>query len=213
MVLSREEVARLIAACNNLKPDGAVARLRDRTASRQVVSLKVSDVDSGRMTLPEVEQGKGRKDRYAMLSPCCWSGCACGGGRSGAGQDARWRLVVPGPQPDRVAEPAPTQSRCSGRRPGGGIDKRVSMHTLRHCFATHLLEQKVDIRIIQALLGHKKLDTTVIYTRSPPTCCANRQSAGDAAAGVGASWLAPHWRSRTSSAPSGRRGVSPSTVT
>ena len=84
------------------------------------------------------------------------------------------------------------------------IDKRVSLHTLRHCFATHLLEQKVDIRVIQVLLGHKKIETTVLYTQvatevlrevvSPLEPCRRRR---------GAAWAGRPWRLPTSSTPTG----------
>ena len=96
-----------------------------------------------------------------------------------------------------------------------GIDKRVSMHTLRHSFATHLLEQKVDIRVIQVLLGHKKLETTALYTHvatellreviSPLETLARRRRPPP--------WGAPPWRSPTSSAPTGRPGGRRSAVT
>ena len=164
VVLSREEVARLIAATGNLKHQTALsvaygAGLR----ASEVVALKVGDIDSQRMTL-RIEQGKGHKDRYAMLRRCCSSACASGGGWPGPGQDARWRLAV-SRSTGRVTEHPPAQSGRACRREGAQIDKRVSMHTLRHSFATHLLEQKVDIRVIQVLLGHKKLETTALYTQ------------------------------------------------
>ena len=166
VVLSREEVARLIAACNNLKHQTALS-LAYATGLRasEVVSLKVSDVDSGRMTL-RVEQGKGRKDRYAMLSPLLlerlrvWWRVARAQGKM---LDGGW--LFPGLNPIESLSPRQLNRAVQAAALAAGIDKRVSMHTLRHCFATHLLEQKVDIRIIQALLGHKKLDTTVIYTQ------------------------------------------------
>ena len=166
VVLSREEIARLIAACNNLKHQTALS-LAYATGLRasEVVSLKVSDVDSGRMTL-RVEQGKGRKDRYAMLSPLLlerlrvWWRVARAQGKM---LDGGW--LFPGLNPIESLSPRQLNRAVQAAALAAGIDKRVSMHTLRHCFATHLLEQKVDIRIIQALLGHKKLDTTVIYTQ------------------------------------------------
>jgi site-specific recombinase XerD len=166
VVLSGEEIARLIAACNNLKHQTALS-LAYATGLRasEVVSLKVSDVDSGRMTL-RVEQGKGRKDRYAMLSPLLlerlrvWWRVARAQGKM---LDGGW--LFPGLNPIESLSPRQLNRAVQAAALAAGIDKRVSMHTLRHCFATHLLEQKVDIRIIQALLGHKKLDTTVIYTQ------------------------------------------------
>ena len=165
VVLSRDEVARLIAAAGSLKTQTALslaygAGLR----AGEVVALKTGDVDSTRMTL-RIEQAKGRKDRYALLSPLMLERLR-----------AWWRyarpqqLVAPGgwlfPGPDRVS---PLTTRQLNRAvhaaaAAAGITKRVSMHTLRHCFATHLLEQKEDIRVIQVLLGHKRIDTTTVYT-------------------------------------------------
>jgi site-specific recombinase XerD len=165
VVLSREEVARLIAAARNLKHQTALsvaygAGLR----AGEVIALKVSDVDSERMTL-RVEQGKGGKDRYALLSPVLlerlrtwWrvghaQGKILPGGWLFPGLDPVDRLSAR--QLNRAIKDAALAAK---------IDKRVSMHTLRHSFATHLLEQKVDIRVIQVLLGHKKLETTSVYT-------------------------------------------------
>ena len=147
-------MARLIEAAGSLKYQTALslaygAGLR----AGEVVALKTTDVDSSRMTL-RIEQAKGRKDRYALLSPLMLERLR-----------AWWRyaqpkgLVVPGgwlfPGQDRVNPLTPRQLNRAVHAAAGaaGIDQRVSMHTLRHCFATHLLEQKEDIRVIQVLLG------------------------------------------------------------
>jgi len=165
VVLSGEEVARLIAAAPNAKYQAALsvaygAGLR----ASEVVALKVTDVDGERMTL-RVEQGKGRKDRYAMLSPVllerlrAWwrvghaQGKMLPGGWLFPGQNAMEQMSTR--QLNRAVHMAADAAH---------IDKRVSPHTLRHSFATHLLEQKVDIRVIQVLLGHKRLETTSLYT-------------------------------------------------
>ena len=160
VVLSPEEVARLLNAAPGLKYKAALsvaygAGLR----AAEVVSLKVCDIDSKRMII-RVEQGKGRKDRYVMLSASLlellrgW-----------------WRAARPQgwlfPGRDRV-QPMTTRQlnrACHAAAQMAEIDKRVSLHTLRHSFATHLLEQNVDVRVIQVLLGHAKLDTTALYTR------------------------------------------------
>jgi site-specific recombinase XerD len=164
--ITLEEVARLIAACNNLKHQTALS-LAYATGLRasEVVSLKVSDVDSGRMTL-RVEQGKGRKDRYAMLSPVLlerlrvWWKVARAQGKM---LDGGW--LFPGLNPIESLSTRQLNRAIHAAAEAAQIDKRVSMHTLRHSFATHLLEQKVDIRVIQVLLGHKKLETTALYTQ------------------------------------------------
>jgi integrase/recombinase XerD len=160
VVLSPEEVARFLDAAPGLKYKAALsvaygAGLR----AAEVISLKVSDIDSKRMVI-RVEQGKGRKDRYVMLSPHLlellrgW-----------------WRAARPQgwlfPGRDRV-QPMTTRQlnrACHAAAHMAEINKRVSLHTLRHSFATHLLEQNIDIRVIQVLLGHTKLDTTALYTR------------------------------------------------
>jgi integrase/recombinase XerD len=125
----------------------------------EVVALKVSDIDSQRMML-RVEQGKGHKDRYVMLSPQLlellrdW-----------------WRIarprawLFPGQNPINPMTARQLNRACHAAARVAEITKRVSPHTLRHSFATHLLEQNIDIRIIQVLLGHAKLDTTALYTR------------------------------------------------
>ena len=166
VVLSPEEVRRLIAAATNLKHQTALsvaygAGLR----ASEVVALRVSDIDSQRMTL-RIEQGKGRRDRYAMLSPVLlerlrvwWrvahaQGCMLDGG---------W--LFPGMDPVDPLTPRQLNRAIQSAAEAAQIDKHVSMHTLRHSFATHLLEQKEDIRVIQVLLGHRKIETTTLYTQ------------------------------------------------
>jgi integrase/recombinase XerD len=159
-VLSSEEVVHLLEAAPGPKYKAALgvaygAGLR----VSEVVSLKVSDVDSKRMLL-KVEQGKGRKDRLAMLSPQLL----------GLLRDwyriARPRVwLFPGQDPTNHLTPRQLNRAVHVAAHMAGIRKRVTPHTLRHSFATHLLEQNVDIRVIQTLLGHAKLDTTALYTR------------------------------------------------
>jgi integrase/recombinase XerD len=165
VVLSRDEAARLIAAAPNLKSQTALS-IAYGTGLRvsEVIALKVTDIDSKRMTL-RVEQGKGRKDRYAMLSPVLLDRLR-----------AWWRLahaqgkmlpngwLFPGLDPMDPLTARQLNRAVHSAAQAAKIDKHVSMHTLRHSFATHLLEQKVDIRVIQVMLGHKKLETTSIYT-------------------------------------------------
>jgi len=166
VVLSREEVARLIAAAANLKHQTALS-LAYGTGLRasEVVSLKVGDIDSQRMTL-RVEQGKGSKDRYAMLSPVLlerlrvWWRVARAQGKM---LEGGW--LFPGMNPVDPLTTRQLNRAIHMAAESAHIDKRVSMHTLRHSFATHLLEQKVDIRVIQVLLGHKKLETTAMYAQ------------------------------------------------
>ena len=165
VVLSREEAARLIAAASNLKDKTALS-IAYGTGLRvsEIVALKVGDIDSERMTL-RVDQGKGRKDRYAMLSPVllerlrAWWRYAHAQGKMLPGG---W--LFPGMDPVDPLTARQLNRAVHTAALAAGIDKRGSMHTLRHSFATHLLEQKVDIRVIQVMLGHKKLETTSIYT-------------------------------------------------
>ena len=166
VILSPEEVARLLDAAPGLKAKAALsvsygAGLR----ASEVVSLKITDIDSSRQVI-RVEQGKGRKDRYAMLSPdllallrSWWRT----GRAKGVMLPGGW--LFPGQNPVNHLTTRQLNRMFRAAKEAAEIDKRVSLHTLRHCFATHLLEQKVDIRVIQVLLGHKKLDTTAHYSR------------------------------------------------
>ena len=166
VVLSRDEVARLLAASGNLKHKTALsvaygAGLR----VSEVCALKVSDVDSQRMAL-RIEQGKGSKDRYAMLSPVLleqlrvWWRHAHAQGKMLPGG---W--LFPGMTPLEPLTIRQLNRAVHAAAEAAGINKRVTTHTLRHSFATHLLERKVDIRVIQVLMGHKKLDTTARYAQ------------------------------------------------
>ena len=160
VVLSQEEVARLLEAAPGLKYKAALsvaygAGLR----VSEVANLKVSDIDSQRMML-RVEPGKGQRDRYVMLSPQLlellrdwwW-----------AARPQVW--LFPGQNPINPVTARQLNRAVTAAKTLAGISKRVSPHTLRHSFATHLLEQKTDIRVIQVLLGHAKLETTALYTR------------------------------------------------
>jgi site-specific recombinase XerD len=165
VVLSPQEVSRLIGAARNLKHQAALsvaygAGLR----ASEVIALKVGDVDSQRMTL-RVEQGKGAKDRYAMLSPLLLQRLRTWwrvGRAQGKILPGGW--LFPGLDPMDPLTPRQLNRAVHDAAEAARIDKRVTTHTLRHSFATHLLERKVDIRVIQVLLGHKKLETTSIYT-------------------------------------------------
>jgi site-specific recombinase XerD len=166
VILSRDEVGRLIAAAGNLKHQTALAvAYGTGLRASEVVALKVGDIDSQRMTL-RVEQGKGQKDRYAMLSPILlerlrvWWRVARAQGKM---LDGGW--LFPGLNPIESLSTRQLNRAIHAAAEAAGIDKRVSMHTLRHSFATHLLEQKVDIRVIQVMLGHKKLETTALYAQ------------------------------------------------
>ena len=159
-VLSADEVVRFLEAVSSLK-----ARVAFTTAYAsglrvsEVAALKVRDVDSGRMVM-RIEHGKGGKERYVMLSAPL-----LGILRS------YWRLtrpslyLFPGRTADKPIEPTVLHAACRSAAAAAGLDKRVSVHVLRHSFATHLLESGVDIRIIQVLLGHENLSTTARYTR------------------------------------------------
>ncbi len=160
VVLSPEEVARFIEAAPSIKYKAAFsAAYGAGLRVSEVAALKVSDIDSQRMMI-RIEQGKGRKDRYAMLSPRLlhllrdW-----------------WRIarpqgwLFPGQNPINPLSTRQLNRACHMAASLAEIGKRVSPHTLRHSFATHLLEQDIDIRVIQVLLGHARLDTTALYTR------------------------------------------------
>ena len=160
VVLTPDEVARLLQAAPGLKWRTALsvaygAGLR----AAEVVGLKVGDIDSQRMRI-RVEQGKGRRDRDALLSPHLLATLR------------NWWKVARPPVwlfPNRLTSFNAVTPRSLNRAfhvavRTAGISKPVCLHTLRHCFATHLLEQNVDVRVIQVLLGHKKLETTSVYT-------------------------------------------------
>jgi len=120
--------------------------------------LEVADLDSARQTV-RVRQGKGRKDRYVMLSPRLlellrqyWK----------AYRPAR--LLFPGMDPERPLAERTLQDALREARQKAGLSPQVTAHTLRHCFASHLLEAGVNVRVIQLLLGHASLKTTARYT-------------------------------------------------
>ena len=121
------------------------------------------------MTL-RVEQGRACGPLRHASARCCWSGCAPLWRLGHAqGKIRRWLVVWPGPTDHVTARQLNRAVHLAAAT--AGIDKRITPHGLRHAFATHLLEQKVDIRVIQVLLGHG-LDTTTPYAAVAPTCCA-----------------------------------------
>jgi site-specific recombinase XerD len=134
------------------------------------VSLKVADIDSERMLI-QVRHGKGARDRTVMLSPQLLTILR-----------TYWRLarprewLFPGRDETKPIDVQVLHAACRSATRAAGLSKRVSVHTLRHSFATHLLESGVDIRIIHVLLGHKSLSTTARYTQVATTTIARTQS-------------------------------------
>ncbi len=165
-VLTSLEIQALLDAAPGPKAKAAMAVAYGAgLRASEVVNLRAGDIDSARMLL-RVEQGKGQKDRHAMLSPQLLDIL-----RAWWREGRRRGVLMPGgwlfPGRDRLT---PLTARQLGRMVHAaaamaGIEKRVSPHTLRHSFATHLLENGTDIRVIQVLLGHAKLETTTRYAQ------------------------------------------------
>jgi integrase/recombinase XerD len=164
VVLSGEELVRFFAAIASLKHRASLmtayaAGLR----VSEVTALHVEDIDSRRMVI-HVRQGKGSKDRYVMLSPkllellrAYWK----------AARPRAW--LFPGSDPERPITTSAVRKACQRAREAAGLGKHVTVHTLRHSFATHLLEAGTDLRTIQVLLGHHSPRTTAVYTHVSPT--------------------------------------------
>jgi len=157
-VLSREEVDRLISAIPNLKHRTLLMTIYAAGLRvGEAVSLRVGDIDSARMTI-RVVQGKGAKDRYTILSP-----------RLLENLRQYWKQYHPkeylfeGSKPNHHIHESVPQKTYNRAKKQAGIHKGIGVHTLRHCFATHLLEAGVDLRTIQTLLGHNSISTTMLY--------------------------------------------------
>lgn len=171
LVLSLAEIARFFEAVSSLKYRALLmtayaAGLR----LSEVASLRVSDIDSARMLI-RVRQGKGRKDRYVMLSPSLLSSLRL------YWQAARpTGYLFPGTIPQRHISLSAVQKACQRAASDSGLDKRVNLRMLRHCFATHLLESGTNIRVIQMLLGHQSVHTTELYTHVSPQAVAETNS-------------------------------------
>jgi site-specific recombinase XerD len=171
VILSPEEVAAFLEA---------VETRRDRVAlttayatglrASEVVGLRICDIDSSRMVI-HVVHGKGGKQRYVMLSPTLLGILR-----------AYWKIerpshwLFPGRGGAKPLDPSTLNVACAAAVEAAGVSKRATVHALRHAFATHLLEQGTDIRIIQALLGHSQLSTTARYVNVATSTIAAAQS-------------------------------------
>ena len=163
MILSPDEVRRVLEAATHLKYKTALsiaygAGLR----ASEVTHLKVNDIDSQRMLI-HVEQGKGGKDRNAMLSPILLKLLRQWWRKAQAERKMlKGGWLFPGRNPVNPLSTRQLNRAFHAAVTLAGLDKPVNLHSLRHAFATHLLEQHTDIRVIQVLLGHKKLETTAL---------------------------------------------------
>lgn len=175
VVLSRDEVRQFFAAAR--RPKGRTMLMAAYAAglrASEVVGLRAPDIDSRRMLI-RVRQGKGQKDRYVMLSSVLLEAL-----RAYWLRDRPTDWLFPGADPTKPVGRETFTRVCIGVGQHAGLSKRVTPHTLRHTFATHLLEDGVDIRTIQALLGHRSLRTTALYTFVAPEKVAATKSPLDA---------------------------------
>jgi len=168
VVLSPEEVMHFLESIHNIK-HRAILTVAYAAGLRisEATHLKVTDIDSQRMML-RVDQGKGKKDRYVMLSP-----------RLLEELRAYWKVVhpklwlFPGELSSQPITRSALSQACQKAHRASGIKKPISPHSLRHAFATHLLELGTDLRTIQLLLGHRSLATTSRYLKvATTTVCA-----------------------------------------
>jgi len=159
-VLTREQVLRFLKTVPDLEMRTIFITIYSAGLRvSEAVALTARDIDSANMVI-HVRQGKGRKDRYVMLSEQLL-----------AILRAYWKcarpehLLFPGPDPQRPITVRSVQRACREGVRAARLDPSITVHTLRHCFATHLLEQGVDIRVIQDLLGHRHITSTARYAR------------------------------------------------
>ena len=169
LVMSPDEAKQLLAMASSIKVRvmlslGYGCGLR----AGEVVRLQIKHIDSAQNII-RIEQAKGRKDRLVMLSPETLSllreWWAARPTRYDEGVAAQERWLFPGRKPGRPMTTRQLNRLFHETAQAAGIKKAVTLHSLRHSFATHLLERGTDIRVIQALLGHAKLDATARYTR------------------------------------------------
>nr|WP_249784641.1 tyrosine-type recombinase/integrase [Bradyrhizobium sp. IC3195] len=171
VVLSADEVVRFLEAIPSLKSRTALTTVYAAGLRvSEVVLLKVVDIDSQRMLI-RVEHGKGGKDRYVMFSPqllrilrTYWR----------LTRPKRW--LFPRRDDERPLVPNVLHAACRSACAAAGLSKSVTVHTLRHTFATHLLENGADVRIIQVLLGHASLASTARYTQVATKTISNTPS-------------------------------------
>ena len=170
-VLSRAEVSVLLDAPRNLKHRAMLMTLYGAGLRvSELVSLQLEDIDSKRKFI-RVRQGKGRKDRETLLPD-----------RLLAALRAYWKVsrstewLFPGQDPQRPITANAVRLMCQKTATKAKLSKHVSPHVLRHSFATHLLEDGVDLRTIQVLLGHRDLETTTVYLHLSPTAASSTRS-------------------------------------
>jgi site-specific recombinase XerD len=163
VILDKGEVRRLIALTENLKHK-AILMMAYSSGLRisEVAHLKVGDLDTARMTVL-VRQGKGKKDRYTILSKA-----ALGTLTQYLETYRPTSWLFPGTIADKPITESSIGCVMRAAKKRAGIMKRATIHTLRHSFATHLLEQGTDIRSVQSLLGHRSIMTTVVYLHVSP---------------------------------------------
>jgi integrase/recombinase XerD len=159
-ILTRDQVVRFLKAVPDLEMRTIFVTIYSAGLRvSEALALTARDIDSANMVI-HVRQGKGRKDRYVMLSQQLL-----------AILRAYWKcarlkhLLFPGPNAELPITARSVQRACQDAVRTAGLDASVTVHTLRHCFATHLLEQGVDIRVIQDLLGHRQITSTAKYAR------------------------------------------------
>lgn len=170
-VLSQKDVLRILDGVSNIKHK-AILFLTYSAGLRvgEVVRLRVTDIDSSRMLI-HIVQGKGRKDRYTVLSQAALEVL-----REYVKKCKPEKWLFPGDDSSKHITERTVQKVFENTKNKAGIKKKVSMHTLRHSFATHLLEGGVDLRYIQELLGHQSSKTTEIYTHVTEKSIKNIQS-------------------------------------
>jgi len=163
IILEKGEVRRLLAVTNNLKHKAILAMTYGSGLRiSEVAHLTIGDIDSARMTVL-VRQGKGRKDRYSILSTTALDTLVP---YLRTYRPVSW--LFPGAIAGRPITASTIGAVMWHAKKRAGITKRVSVHSLRHAFATHLLEDGTDVRSVQALLGHRSLKTTIIYLHVSP---------------------------------------------